>query len=120
MPSQASHVQALRTPDSQFVHLPNFPNAAHSVDVPAGDGSGGELRVHFLDEGDPASPTILLLHGEPPWSYLYRHMIPLSCAVGLRDITLVCQDWGGLIGLRLVAAEPDRFARVVADFVRAS
>jgi haloalkane dehalogenase len=99
--------------------------------------------------------VVLLLHGEPSWSYLYRHMIPALVDAGLRavapdlvgfgrsdkpaqrsdytyarhvrwltahvldglglhDVTLVGQDWGGLIGLRLVAAHPDRFARVVA------
>jgi haloalkane dehalogenase len=113
------------------------------------------LRVHHVDEGDPGAPVVLLLHGEPSWSYLYRHMIPVLVDAGLRavapdlvgfgrsdkpasrtdytyarhvawlrahvidaldlrDITLVCQDWGGLLGLRLVAAHPERFAGVVA------
>ena len=121
---------------------------------PRGDGSGS-LRVHYLDVGPAdATETVLLMHGEPSWSYLYRHMIPVITAAGhrcvapdlvgfgrsdkpaartdytyqrhvdwmtewlttldLTDITLVCQDWGGLIGLRLVAAMPERFRRVVA------
>jgi haloalkane dehalogenase len=146
-------MDALRTPDDRFTDLPGFPFEPHYVDIP--DGEGGSLRVHHLDEGDPDAPVVLLLHGEPSWSYLYRHMIPVLVDAGLRavapdlvgfgrsdkpakrtdytyarhvewltahvldaldlrDITLVCQDWGGLLGLRLVAAHPDRFAAVVA------
>jgi len=144
-------VDVLRTPDECFVDLPDFPFAPHYVQVPAGDGV--DLRVHYLDEGDPDAPVVLLMHGEPSWCFLYRHMIPVLVDAGLRcvapdlvgfgrsdkpaaradytyarhvtwmqsffdatalaDVTLVCQDWGGLIGLRLVAANPDRFARVV-------
>lgn len=146
-------MQVLRTPDDRFEDLPGFPFEPHYVEIP--DGDGGTLRVHHVDEGDPGGPVVLLLHGEPSWSYLYRHMIPVLVDAGmravapdlvgfgrsdkpasrtdytyarhvawleahvidaldLRDITLVCQDWGGLLGLRLVAAHPDRFARVVA------
>jgi haloalkane dehalogenase len=112
------------------------------------------LRIHTVDEGPRDAAPVLLLHGEPSWSYLYRTMIPVLTAAGhravapdlvgfgrsdkparradytyqrhvdwmratvealdLRHITLVGQDWGGLIGLRLVAEMPDRFARVVA------
>jgi len=137
----------VRTPDDRFAALPGFPFAPRYADV---DG----LRVHYLDEGRPDAPPVLLLHGEPSWSYLYRKMIPPLVAAGLRavapdlvgfgrsdkptrpdvytyqahvdwmrrvlerldlrDVTLVCQDWGGLIGLRLVAEHGDRFARVVA------
>ncbi|WP_240204608.1 haloalkane dehalogenase [Streptomyces actuosus] len=145
----------MRTPDERFNDLPGYPFAPAYVDVAAGDGSGRTLRVHYVDEGDGSSgETVLLLHGQPSWSYLYRHMIPALGQAGhrcvapdligfgrsdkpaarsdytyqrhvdwmrealfyrldLRDITLVCQDWGGLIGLRLVAEHPDRFARVV-------
>jgi haloalkane dehalogenase len=147
-------VDVLRTPDDRFVDLPGYPFAPHYTDVPMGDG-GGTLRVHHVDEGPAgAAETVLLLHGEPSWSFLYRHMIPVltdaghRCvapdlvgfgrsdkpaartdytyqrhvdwmtawltANGLDGLTLVCQDWGGLIGLRLVAAMPDRFRRVVA------
>jgi haloalkane dehalogenase len=146
-------MDALRTPDERFTDLPGYPFDPHYVEIP--DGDGGTLRVHHLDEGEAEAPVVLLLHGEPSWSYLYRHMIPVLVDAGLRavapdlvgfgrsdkparrtdytyarhvrwltshvfdaldlrDITLVCQDWGGLLGLRLVAAEPDRFAGVVA------
>lgn len=142
----------LRTPDDRFVGLPNYAFEPHYVDVDAGDGD--RLRVHYLDEGPPDGETVLLLHGEPSWSFLYRWMIPVLVEAGLRavavdlvgfgrsdkpasradytyqhhvdwtwaaveaigvaDVTLVCQDWGGLIGLRLVGEHPERFARVVA------
>jgi len=145
-------MDTLRTPDDRFTDLPGYPFAPHYADIP--DGDGGTLRVHHVDEGDADAPVVLLLHGEPSWSYLYRHMIPVLVGAGLRavapdlvgfgrsdkpakrddytyarhvrwlaahaealdlrDVTLVGQDWGGLIGLRLVAAEPDRFARVMA------
>lgn len=144
-------LQILRTPDERFVGLPGYSFTPHYVDVDAG---GATLRVHYIDEGAKSAPVVLLLHGEPSWSYLYRHMVPVLTAsglravaidlvgfgrsdkpadrtdytyqahvdwmrgaidaIGLRDITLVCQDWGGLIGLRLVAEDPERFARVVA------
>ena len=147
-------MDVLRTPDERFANLPGYPFEPHYAQVPRGDGSG-DLRVHYLDEGDPSSPVVLLLHGEPSWSYLYRTMIPELVGAGLRcvapdlpgfgrsdkpaeradytferhvewvralvfdhldlsDITLVCQDWGGLLGLRVVAEVPHRFARVVA------
>ena len=146
-------MEVLRTPDQRFAGLPDFPFEPHYADVD--DPDGGTLRVHYLDEGPTDGPVVLLLHGEPSWSFLYRHMIPVLTAAGLRAvapdlvgfgrsdkptprseytyarhvewmrqlcfdrldlsaITLVCQDWGGLIGLRLVAEHPDRFARVVA------
>jgi haloalkane dehalogenase len=145
-------VDVYRTPDEQFAGLPGYPFAPHYADVPSGD--GGTLRVHYVDEGAAGAPPVLLMHGEPSWSYLYRKMIPvltdagLRCIapdlvgfgrsdkplarddytyqrhvdwmtalveqLGLRDATFVGQDWGGLIGLRLVTAMPERFARVVA------
>lgn len=146
-------MHALRTPDDRFVDLPGYPFQPHYVEIP--DTEGGTLRVHHLDEGDPTGPVVLLLHGEPSWSYLYRHMVPVLVDAGmraiapdlvgfgrsdkpadradytyarhvswlsshvfdaldLRDITLVCQDWGGLLGLRLLAAQPDRFSAAVA------
>lgn len=146
-------METLRTPDERFTNLPGFPFEPHYVEVP--DGEGGSLRVHYLDEGPPEGDIVLLMHGEPSWSYLYRRMIPVLTTAGLRAIapdlvgfgrsdkpahrsdytyqrhvdwmrsalldaldlsgvTLVCQDWGGLIGLRLVGEHPDRFARVVA------
>lgn len=147
-------MQLLRTPDARFDNLPDYPFAPHYAEV---DAAGTPLRMHYVDERptSPSGETVLLLHGEPSWSYLYRHMIPPLVAAGhravapdlpgfgrsdkptprgeytylrhvewlrellfdhldLRGITLVCQDWGGLLGLRLVAEHPDRFARVVA------
>jgi haloalkane dehalogenase len=147
-------MDVLRTPDERFDGLPGYPFAPHYVDVPRGDGNG-TLRMHYVDEGPAdAAETVLLMHGEPSWSYLYRTMIPVITeaghravapdlvgfgrsdkpaargdytyqrhvdwvralleAIDLRKITLVCQDWGGLLGLRLAAEEQQRFARVVA------
>ena len=151
-------MEAVRTPDERFTALPDFPFAPNYVEVPSGaapksDG-GAPLRVHYLDEGPAGGEIVLLMHGEPSWSFLYRKMIPVLTSAGLRciapdlvgfgrsdkptaradytyarhvewmraalfdaldlhDVTLVCQDWGGLIGLRLVGEHPDRFARVV-------
>jgi haloalkane dehalogenase len=144
-------MQLHRTEDSRFDGLPDFDFAPHYLEVPTG--AGGMLRLHYLDEGPRNGPPVLLLHGEPTWCYLYRHMIPPLVAAGhrvlapdlpgfgrsdkpaaredytyarhvawmdawltqmdLRDLTLFAQDWGGLIGLRLVAKQPDRFARLV-------
>ena len=119
------------------------------------DGDGGTLRMAYVEAGPADGPVVLLLHGEPTWSFLYRHVMRVLADAGLRaiapdlvgfgrsdkptavadhsyarhvewtralvldlldlhDVTLVGQDWGGLIGLRLVAEHPDRFARVVA------
>jgi haloalkane dehalogenase len=141
-------VNVLRTPEERFAALEGWPFEPNYVTV---DG----VRVHYVDEGRSDAPVVLLLHGEPTWSYLYRTMIPVLAATGLRvvapdlvgfgrsdkpdqrsdytyarhvewmravlfdhldvtDATLVGQDWGGLIGLRLVAEHPGRFARVVA------
>jgi haloalkane dehalogenase len=141
----------LRTPDDRFDNLPGYPFKPNYINIP--DGEGGTLRIHYVDEGPSKAEPILLMHGEPSWSYLYRKMIPLIVGAGLRalapdlvgfgrsdkpadrndytyqrhvdwmqglldkldlrQITLVCQDWGGLIGLRLVAQNQARFARVV-------
>jgi haloalkane dehalogenase len=146
-------MEVLRTPDHCFDGLPDFPFEPHYAEL--SDQDGGTLRVHYLDEGPADGPVVVLLHGEPSWSFLYRHMIPVLTGAGLRavapdlvgfgrsdkptprgeytfarhvawvrelffdrlgltGVTLVCQDWGGLIGLRLVGEHPDRFARVVA------
>lgn len=143
----------LRSPDSCFNNLQDYAFAPHYLQLD--DTEGGELRMHFVDEGPKNAPVILLLHGEPTWSYLYRHMItPLADAgfrviapdligfgrsdkpsqrsdytyqrhvdwlrslliqLDLQDITLFCQDWGGLIGLRLLAEEQQsRFTRTIA------
>ena len=141
-------MDAVRTPDERFTGLPDWPFEPHYVELADG------LRVHYVEEGPPGAPPVLLLHGEPSWSYLYRHVIPPLVAAGYRvvapdlvgfgrsdkpvdraaytyaahvgwmqealfdrldlsGIVLFAQDWGGLIGLRLVAADPDRFAAVV-------
>ena len=145
-------MKTLRTPDERFSNLTDYPLEPNYVEIP--DGEGESLRMHYIDEGPHDANPVLLLHGEPSWSYLYRKMIPIITEAGyraiapdlvgfgrsdkpadrsdytyqrhvdwaqawldrldLQRITLVCQDWGGLIGLRLVANNPDRFARVVA------
>ena len=145
-------MEILRTPDERFAALPGFDFDPHYSEVP--DGAGGTLRVHHLDEGPSDAPTVVLMHGEPSWCFLYRKMVPVLVDAGLRVLapdlvgfgrsdkpahrddytyqrhvdwmaawleavdvqgaTLVGQDWGGLIGLRLVAEHPERFARVVA------
>ena len=144
-------METLRTPDDRFVDLPDFGFEPHYAEID--DLEGGTLRVHYLDEGPADAAPVLLMHGEPSWCYLYRHMIPILTGAGhrviapdlvgfgrsdkptevgdytyarhvdwmsqllfehldLRDITFFGQDWGGLVGLRLVAQDPDRFARV--------
>ena len=146
-------MKTLRTPDERFENLPGYPFAPHYTDVP--DGEGGTLRVHHVDEGPADGPVVLCMHGQPTWSYLYRHMIPLLNARGLRVLapdlvgygrsdkpaaredysyqrqvdwmtawmvandlagaTFFGQDWGGLIGLRMVAENAERFERVVVS-----
>lgn len=144
-------MDVIRTPDDRFADLDGYSFAPHYAEVP--DGEGGTLRVHFLDEGPADAHPVLLMHGEPSWCYLYRHMVESLVEAGhrvvapdlvgfgrsdkptemgdhtyarhvewmrallfdhldLRAITFFGQDWGGLIGLRLVAADPDRYARV--------
>jgi haloalkane dehalogenase len=136
-------MDAYRTPDARFDGLPGYPFAPHYVEQ---DG----LRMHYLDEGE--GDPVLLLHGEPTWSYLYRKVIPPVAAVAraiapdyfgfgrsdkplriedysydfhygsierlveeldLSDLTVVCQDWGGPIGLRFSVEHPERVARLV-------
>lgn len=77
-------MNALRTPDERFANLPGYPFAPHYLDVP--DGEGGTLRMHYVDEGPRDGRIVLLLHGEPSWSYLYRKMIPIIVAAGHRAI----------------------------------
>lgn len=145
-------MSVLRTPDSRFDALPDFPFAPCYCEVP---GLGSDrLRIHYLDEGPRDAPPVLLLHGEPAWSFLFRTMIPILVAAGLRavaidlpgfgrsdkpataasysysgqtqwvrmaailrlaldDITLVGHGLGALIGLRLAAAHPRLFSRLV-------
>jgi len=145
-------MQVLRTPDARFEGLPDWPYAPRYLEIRDADGT--PLRIAYVDEGPRDAGPVLLLHGEPSWSYLYRKIIAALAAKGhrvlapdlvgfgrsdkpaartdytyerhvawmsawltaldLRAVTLFCQDWGGLIGLRLVAAFPERFAAVVA------
>jgi len=146
-------MRALRTPPDRFDHLPDFPYEPRFAEV--ADGDGARIRMAYVEAGPADGPVALLLHGEPSWSFLYRHVMRVLADAGvravapdlvgfgrsdkpadpadhsyarhvewvrtlsfdeldLREVTLVGQDWGGLIGLRLVAEHPDRFARVVA------
>ena len=139
-------MRVYRTPDDRFVDLPDWPYAPNYIEI------AGGLRVHYVDEGPRDEQPVLMLHGEPTWAYLYRHMIGPAVDAGFRvvapdligfgrsdkpldraaysyaaqvawmrqwiealdltDIILACQDWGSLIGLRLVAEMPERFAGV--------
>jgi haloalkane dehalogenase len=143
----------LRTPDERFQELSDYDFAPHYTQID--DTEGGFMRIHHVDQGPQDAAPVLMMHGEPSWSYLYRHMIKGFVAQGhraiapdligfgrsdkptergdytyarhvawmgewlrktdLRNITLFCQDWGGLIGLRLWAEMPDRFARIVVS-----
>lgn len=143
-------MKVLRTPESRFKNLPDYPFAPHYVSV----GDSEEMRLHYVDEGPRDGDVVIMMHGEPSWSFLYRHMITQLAGAGYRvlapdligfgksdkpsetsdytyarhaawmtewftqmDVSgavLFCQDWGGLLGLRLVAAFPDRFAGVIA------
>ena len=77
-------MEILRTPDSQFQHLSDYPFEPHYTEIDSGE--GGSLRIHHIDEGSRAAPIVLCLHGQPSWSYLYRKMVPLLTASGLRVI----------------------------------
>src|SRR5450631_2127499 len=79
-------MEVVRTPDACFDGLPDFPYAPHYVDVPSGDAGAGTLRIHYLDEGPAGGEIVLLMHGEPSWCFLYRKMIPVLVAAGLRCI----------------------------------
>jgi len=140
-----------RTPDERFENLEDYPFEPRYLTVD--DTEGGSLRIHYVDEGARDGDVVLLLHGQPAWSYLYRHMIPLLVSEGFRviapdlvgfgrsdkptrpedytyarhvtwmsdwltqldlnDVTVFFQDWGSLIGLRLVTDFPERFSHVV-------
>ncbi|HLT13491.1 MAG TPA: haloalkane dehalogenase [Marinobacter sp.] len=140
-------MRILRTDEARFAGLPDYPFKANHLDV------GPGLRMHFVDEGPANAAPVVMLHGEPSWSYLYRHMIPMVAAAGHRvlapdligfgksdkpaeasdytydshmqwlstwleqldlwDVTLVCQNWGSLLGLRLAAENHRRFSRII-------
>ncbi|MGY1770008.1 haloalkane dehalogenase [Blastococcus sp. SYSU D00813] len=150
-------MEVLRTPEERFAAVPDFPYPVGHVTFGGGPTVGGEaLRMAFVEAGPPDGEVVVLLHGEPSWSFLWRRVIPVLVDAGLRvvapdligfgrsdkpddpaaytyaahvewvrqalfeglgltDVTLVAQDWGGLIGLRLVGEHPDRFARVVVS-----
>jgi haloalkane dehalogenase len=149
---ESKAMKVLRTPDDRFAGIADYPFAPHYAEV-TDKATGTKLRLHYIDEGPRDAAPVLLMHGEPSWSYLYRkfvgplvgagHRVVVPDLIGfgksdkpadrndytyerhvawmsdwlldldLKNITLFCQDWGGLIGLRLVAAFPDRFARLV-------
>jgi haloalkane dehalogenase len=145
-------MRTLRTPDEHFSELSEFAYRPRYCEID--DDEGGRLRVSWVEHGPAQADPVLMLHGEPSWSFLYRRMIPIMSAAGyrvvcpdlvgfgrsdkpaaiadhtyarhvewmralafdvldLKRVTLVGQDWGGLIGLRLAAEHPDRFARIV-------
>ncbi|MBT8183993.1 MAG: haloalkane dehalogenase [Eudoraea sp.] len=141
--------EILRTPAERFENLPDYNFEENYLEVDK------DLRMHYVDKGDKNNPVVLLLHGEPSWSYLYRKMIPVLSENGfrviapdligfgksdklryqnsysyqrhlewmnsfidqldLKGITLFCQDWGGLIGLRIATAMPSRFFGIIAS-----
>jgi haloalkane dehalogenase len=143
-------MEFLTTPAHCFAYLPNYPFSENYLEV---DPSAG-MKIHFVDEGEKDATLILMLHGEPSWSFLYRNMISRAADAGYRviapdligfgksdkpvsqssytfashlawlevfmkklkleNINLICQDWGGLLGLRLVAKYPNKFSTVVA------
>ncbi len=139
-------MKLLRTPDERFENIPDFPFEPHYIEI-------DDIRIHYVDEGSNDEEVILLMHGEPSWSFLYRNMIPPLVKAGfrvvvpdlvgfgrsdkpteqsdhtyakhvewmtkwmlsidLKNITLFCQDWGSLIGLRMAIENQDRFKRIV-------
>lgn len=145
-PTRWKPAESLRTPDDRFANLVDYPFAPNYVEIEG-------YRIHYVDEGPRDGEPILLLHGQPSWSYLYRHMIPpladagyrviapdlvgfgksdkplqqadhnyqmhidvmtaFAAELDLQGVTFFGQDWGGLIGLRMVAEAPDRYARIM-------
>lgn len=146
-------MQVLKTDLARFADIPDYPFAENWITIDLGEGFSGQM--HYLDEGAKDAPPLLLFHGEPSWSFLYRKMIPLLVDAGFRCLApdligfgksdkpddqafytydrhvswlkqwrdavvpqtaaLFCQDWGGLLGLRMVGEEPNRFSCVVAS-----
>jgi haloalkane dehalogenase len=144
--------RVLRTPEEAFEGLPGYGFAPHYVEI--ADDDLGTLRVHHVDEGPREADPVVLLHGQPTWSYMWRdtirvlagaghrvvapdlvgfgrsdkparpqdhsysghvaHIRQLFAALDLRQVTLVVHDWGGPVGLSVLAHEPERIARVVA------
>ena len=144
-------MKVLTTPSECFDNLKDYDFAENFINIEVADGVSA--RMHYVDQNPESSDVVLLLHGEPTWSYLYRHMIPIIAKAGKRviapdligfgksdklsertdytyerhvtwtrniidqlnlsNITLFAQDWGGLIGMRLVADMPDAFNGMV-------
>ena len=147
-------MKLLRTPDDCFSNLPDYPFNPHFLSV-TDRWQDQQINIHYIDEGKPGAQVVLMLHGEPSWSFLYRKMVTPFVQAGYRviapdlpgfgksdkpaartdysyarhvawmqdwlrtmdlhNIILICQDWGGLIGMRLVAEDAQRFARVVTS-----
>ena len=143
-------MEVLRTPDSCFENIKDYPFEPVYTNIETKDGT--ILRIHHIDEGPKDGPILLAMHGQPVWSYLYAKMIPILTEAGIRviapdlvgygksdkpaarenysyqnqvdwmgewlkkndfkNLTFFGQDWGGLIGLRMVAADSDRFSKV--------
>ena len=141
-------MKILRTPDNRFSNLLDYPFKPNYIQL-------GDIRIHYVDEGESSEEVVLLIHGEPTWSYLYRKMVPIVSESGYRvivpdlvgfgksdkpinqedytyekhvgwissfiesldltNINLFCQDWGGLIGLRIVSEQGYRFNRIIAS-----
>ena len=141
-------MKILRTPDNRFSNLLDYPFKPNYIQL-------GDIRIHYVDEGESSEEVVLLIHGEPTWSYLYRKMVPIVSESGyrvivpdlvgfgksdkpidqedytyekhvgwissfiesldLKNINLFCQDWGGLIGLRIVSEQGYRFNRIIAS-----
>lgn len=146
-------MEVLRTPEERFANLPDYPFEENWLEIDLAEGHRG--RMHYINEGAADAPPVLLFHGEPSWSFLYRKMIPILVDAGFRVLApdligfgksdkpddqsfytyarhvdwlkqwrdaveprpaaLFCQDWGGLLGLRMVGQEPERFTCVVAS-----
>ncbi len=137
-------MEFLRTPDERFANLPDYDFEPHYAQI-------NGARMHYIDTGI-GDETLVMLHGEPSWSFLYRHMIndlkdsyrciapdllgfgrsdkPTEISdhtfdfhykalsdwltqLDLKDITLIVQDWGGILGIPLAIAHEDRIKRIV-------
>ena len=143
-------VEILKNDPSDFEGLKEWEYKEHFYTLKT---EYGDMNIHYIDEGSSSENTVLLLHGEPDWGYIYRKFIDPLVAAGVRvvvpdlpgfgksdklserssytyekyvnwvetwlkdlelnNITLFGQDWGGLIGLRLVAENEDMFKNVV-------
>ncbi|NQU37655.1 MAG: alpha/beta fold hydrolase, partial [Actinobacteria bacterium] len=147
-------MEILTTPADRFENIRGFDFPTQYARV--SDTEGGHLRIAYRDIGPHDAPVVVMLHGEPTWSFLYRDVVPPVSAAGYRvivpdlvgfgasdkptrqadhtyarhvewirallldhlaltDIALLCQDWGGLIGLRIAAENLDRFSALIVS-----